>query len=82
MLLVYCADVLPAQQSDHCTLHLKDSLGISHAHRQTLRTIDLNNSAHPLTPAFRSSNALRHPVVLDTSGPNMEQLRRDVEWRD
>lgn len=81
MLLVYSADILPTQRSEHCTLLLKGSLGINHAHEQTLRTIDLDNSAHPLAPALRSSNARRHPVVIDTSCPTMKQFRRDVDWR-
>jgi signal transduction histidine kinase len=81
MLLVYSADVLPTQRSDNCTLLLKGSLGINHAHEQTLRTIDLDSSAHPLAPAFRSSNALGHPVVLDTSSHAFNQFRQDVDWR-
>jgi signal transduction histidine kinase len=81
MLLVYSADVLPTQRSDCCTLQLRGSLGIGHAHEQTLHTIDLDSSTHPLAPAFRSSNALGRPVLLDTSGDAMTQFRRDVEWR-
>jgi signal transduction histidine kinase len=81
MLLVYSAHVLPTQRSDCCTLQLRGSLGIGHAHEQTLRTIDLDSSTHPLAPAFRSSNALGHPVLLDTSGDAMTQFRQDVEWR-
>ncbi|KAI4752514.1 hypothetical protein E4T52_15232 [Aureobasidium sp. EXF-3400] len=81
MLLVYSADVLPTQRSDRCTLQLKGSLGIEDTHEQTLRTIDLDSSAHPLAPAFRSSNALGHPVLLDNSGQAMNQFRQDVAWR-
>lgn len=81
MLLVYSADVLPTQRSDRCTLQLKGSLGINHAHEQTLRTIDLDSSAHPLAPAFRSCHALRHPIVLDDFGNGLRDFRQNVEWR-
>ncbi|KAI4851751.1 hypothetical protein E4T44_01938 [Aureobasidium sp. EXF-8845] len=81
MLLVYSADVLPTQRSDGCTLQLKGSLGINHAHEQMLRTFHLDTSAHPLVTAFRSCNALGHPVLLDTSGPAMAEFRKDMEWR-
>lgn len=81
MLLVYSADVLLTQPSDRCTLQLEGCLGINHTHEQTLRTIDLDTSAHPLAPAFRSSNALGRPIVLDSFGSALRQFRRDVEWR-
>jgi PAS domain-containing protein len=81
MLLVYSADVLPTQRSDCCTLQLRGSLGINHAHEQTLGTIHLDTSSHPFAPAFRSSSALGHPVLLDISGNTMNQFRQDVKWR-
>lgn len=81
MLLVYSADLVLSQRSDHCTLRLEGSLGINDEHEQTLRNLDLDDSVHPLAPAFRSSKALGHPIVLDTSNDSLTQFRQDVEWR-
>ncbi|KAG9605573.1 putative histidine kinase-like protein M3YPp, partial [Aureobasidium melanogenum] len=81
MLLVYSADLVLSQRSEHCTLRLEGSLGVNHQHEQTSRNVDLENPAHPLAPAFRSSKALGHPIVLDTSNHTLTQFRQDVEWR-
>ncbi|KAG9852617.1 putative histidine kinase-like protein M3YPp, partial [Aureobasidium melanogenum] len=81
MLLVYSADLVLSQRSEHCTLRLEGSLGIHDQHEQTLRNVDLENPAHPLAPAFRSSKALCHPIVLDTSTHTLTQFRQDVQWR-
>ncbi|KAH0359223.1 hypothetical protein KCU65_g10070, partial [Aureobasidium melanogenum] len=81
MLLVYSADLVLSQRSEHCTLRLEGSLGINDEHEQTLRHVDIDDSAHPLAPAFRSSKALDHPIVLDTSNDTLTQFRDKVEWR-
>ncbi|KAG9514934.1 putative histidine kinase-like protein M3YPp, partial [Aureobasidium melanogenum] len=81
MLLVYSADLVLSQRSEHCTLRLEGSLGINHQHEHTLRSVDLENPAHPLAPAFRSSKALGHPIVLDTSNHTLTQFRQEVQWR-
>lgn len=81
MLLVYSADLVLSQRSEHCTLRLEGSLGINDEHEQTLRNIDLAGPAHPLAPAFRSSKALGHPIVLDTSNHALTQFRQEVAWR-
>ncbi|KAK5999993.1 hypothetical protein QM012_005081 [Aureobasidium pullulans] len=81
MLLVHSADLVLSQRSDHCTLRLEGSLGINDGLEQTLCNLDLEDSAHALAPAFRSSKALGHPIVLDTSSHTLQQFRQDVEWR-
>ncbi|TIA13541.1 hypothetical protein D6C80_06251 [Aureobasidium pullulans] len=81
MLLVYSAHVKPTSRSDHCTLHLKGSLGIKPPQGQALNTFDLDDSDHVLAPAFRSSKSLGHPVLLDTSHESFQHFRSGIDWR-